>query len=384
MHGLSMPAFTNMRHRAHDADVEAFELRMRAGGLHRVEELLHLGDRVVEHHRRPGPAAVGAQLQVVEAAGVAGGDLGPDARDAGERPARCPCRCTPVVRLMITPGQAARIASQTSAATSGSHDGRCPCPSSWRRMCTCMMDAPALNASRASAAICAAVTGTGCCAGSVEHAGERAGEDRFVHVVFLGIELEFDQHRARAPPCRAPRRARAPTTPSPAALSHISIFIASTQPAAGPRPRAGRPRPPPARRRPPPARARRAPRRPRRAAGRRRLREDVHGGVARDVHALAVVDDQPLAAHAVDRRPRASPSPSHGCSTDVQRALRPRARRARSTASVRVTPAHASATRRATRTLAAIGPLRAARRPAPACAAPRRSPSPRPRAAARR
>jgi hypothetical protein len=30
-----------------------------------------------------------------------------------------------------------------------------------------MMDAPALNASRASAAICAGVTGTGCCLGLV-------------------------------------------------------------------------------------------------------------------------------------------------------------------------------------------------------------------------
>ena len=52
---------------------------------------------------------------------------------------------TPVVRLMITPGQASRIASTMAAATSGSHDGRCPLPGSCWRRCTCMMAAPALK-----------------------------------------------------------------------------------------------------------------------------------------------------------------------------------------------------------------------------------------------
>ena len=33
---------------------------------------------------------------------------------------------TPVVWLMITPGQAARMASLQALATSGSHDGKCP------------------------------------------------------------------------------------------------------------------------------------------------------------------------------------------------------------------------------------------------------------------
>ena len=73
----------------------------------------------------------------------------------------------PVVRLMITPGHAALIASITLCATSGSHDGRWPMPGRWSRRCTCMIAAPALNASRASLAICAGVTGTGCCLGSV-------------------------------------------------------------------------------------------------------------------------------------------------------------------------------------------------------------------------
>ena len=51
---------------------------------------------------------------------------------------------TPVVRLMMTPGQAARMASTTSWATSGSQLGMWPMPGSCARMCTCMMLAPAL------------------------------------------------------------------------------------------------------------------------------------------------------------------------------------------------------------------------------------------------
>ena len=41
---------------------------------HHVEVLLHFADRVVEDHRRPGPLAVVLDLQVVQAAGVAGRD----------------------------------------------------------------------------------------------------------------------------------------------------------------------------------------------------------------------------------------------------------------------------------------------------------------------
>ena len=60
---------------AHDADVEAFELRDRVDGLHHVEIVLHLLDRVVEQHRRPGPGVVGLHLQIIQRAGVAGRDL---------------------------------------------------------------------------------------------------------------------------------------------------------------------------------------------------------------------------------------------------------------------------------------------------------------------
>ncbi|GCC47698.1 hypothetical protein chiPu_0031877, partial [Chiloscyllium punctatum] len=60
---------------AHDTDVEAFEFRDGAGRLHHVEIILHLLDRVIEHHRRPGPGVVGLDLQIIQRAGVAGGDL---------------------------------------------------------------------------------------------------------------------------------------------------------------------------------------------------------------------------------------------------------------------------------------------------------------------
>ena len=59
------------------------------------------------------------------------------------------------------------MALTTDSATSGSQLGRWPRPSSCMRRCTCMIEAPALKASRASAAICAGVTGTGCCFGLV-------------------------------------------------------------------------------------------------------------------------------------------------------------------------------------------------------------------------
>ena len=60
---------------AHDADVETFEFGDRAGLLHDVEIVLHLLDRVIEHHRRPGPGVVGLHLEIVQRAGVAGRHL---------------------------------------------------------------------------------------------------------------------------------------------------------------------------------------------------------------------------------------------------------------------------------------------------------------------
>ena len=71
--------------RADDAEVEALELGRGAGGLHRLEHGLDLDDGIIEEHRRPGPGAVGPGLEIVEAAGVAGGDLGADRLQAGDR-----------------------------------------------------------------------------------------------------------------------------------------------------------------------------------------------------------------------------------------------------------------------------------------------------------
>src|ERR1044072_2563961 len=73
----------------------------------------------------------------------------------------------PEVWLMITPGQASRIACWVSLLTLPSQDGRCPLSGAcWRRW-MCMMLAPGLNAALASRAICSGVTGTLCCFGSV-------------------------------------------------------------------------------------------------------------------------------------------------------------------------------------------------------------------------
>src|SRR5712691_2788889 len=54
-----------------------------------------------------------------------------------------------------------------ATATLGSHEGRCPWPCPCWRKCTCITQAPASNARRASRAISSGVTGTGCCRGSV-------------------------------------------------------------------------------------------------------------------------------------------------------------------------------------------------------------------------
>src|SRR5262249_36999462 len=59
----------------YDADIEALELRNRAGHLHDVEIILHFLDSIIEHHRRPGPGLVGLHLHITERAGIAGGDL---------------------------------------------------------------------------------------------------------------------------------------------------------------------------------------------------------------------------------------------------------------------------------------------------------------------
>ena len=50
-----------------------------------VEIVLHLLDRVIEHHRRPGPGVVGLHLQIVQRAGIAGGHFGPGLAHAIER-----------------------------------------------------------------------------------------------------------------------------------------------------------------------------------------------------------------------------------------------------------------------------------------------------------
>jgi hypothetical protein len=60
---------------AHDADVKTFELGNRARRLHDVEIVLHLLDRIIEHHRRPGPAVVRLHLEIIQRAGVAGRNL---------------------------------------------------------------------------------------------------------------------------------------------------------------------------------------------------------------------------------------------------------------------------------------------------------------------
>ena len=72
-----------------------------------------------------------------------------------------------MVWLMITPGQASRIACWISRDTATSHDGRWPLPGACWRKWICMMLAPASKAALASRAICSGVTGTWCCLGSV-------------------------------------------------------------------------------------------------------------------------------------------------------------------------------------------------------------------------
>ena len=96
-----------------------------------------------------------------------------------------------------------------------------------------MIDAPALKASRASAAICAGVTGTGCCFGLVStpvSAQVRMALSMCLRRFGASGELEFDEQAAAAPPARlGAARRRARRAPPPPAVTHISIFIASTQ-----------------------------------------------------------------------------------------------------------------------------------------------------------
>ena len=70
---------------AHDADVEAFEFGNRLRVLHDVEIILHLLDRIIEHHRRPRPGVVALYFQIIQRAGVAGRHLRPGLAHAIER-----------------------------------------------------------------------------------------------------------------------------------------------------------------------------------------------------------------------------------------------------------------------------------------------------------
>ena len=70
---------------AHDADVETFKFGDRVDCLHHVEIVLHLLDRVIEHHRRPGPGVVGLHFEIIQRAGVAGGHFRPGLAHAIER-----------------------------------------------------------------------------------------------------------------------------------------------------------------------------------------------------------------------------------------------------------------------------------------------------------
>src|SRR3954447_10902939 len=58
-----------------NADIETFEFRNRARHLHDVEIVLYLLDRVIEHHRRPGPIVVGLDLEIIQRTGIARRDL---------------------------------------------------------------------------------------------------------------------------------------------------------------------------------------------------------------------------------------------------------------------------------------------------------------------
>src|SRR6218665_3799170 len=98
---------------------------------------------------------------------------------------------TPVVRLMMTPGQASRMAVSISAATSGSQLGKRPMPGVCWRRCTCMIEAPASKASRAAAAISAAVTGTGGRGGAVS-TPVSAQVRMALSMVSVLVRLKFD------------------------------------------------------------------------------------------------------------------------------------------------------------------------------------------------
>ncbi len=73
-------------HTTDDADVKAFEFRNRIRHLHHIEIVLHFLDRIIEHHRRPGPAVVGLHFQIVQRAGIAGRHLRFGFAHAVERP----------------------------------------------------------------------------------------------------------------------------------------------------------------------------------------------------------------------------------------------------------------------------------------------------------
>ncbi len=80
------PGLGEHPHRADDPGIETLELGLGPRLRHHGDDLGHLFDRVVEQHRRPGPAPVRPGFQIVERARVAGGDLGPARPQAGDRP----------------------------------------------------------------------------------------------------------------------------------------------------------------------------------------------------------------------------------------------------------------------------------------------------------
>jgi hypothetical protein len=133
---------------------------------------------------------------------------------------------------------------------------------------------PALKASRASAAIWAGVTGTGCCLGLVSTpvSAQVRMALSWDHVSALPSRFEFDQQGAGGH--RPGRRPGCTTVTRPAACadSHISIFMASTQTSGWPSATASPTATGPGRPRRPRARGRGWGRGPHRGSGMRRLR----------------------------------------------------------------------------------------------------------------
>src|SRR5271157_1004269 len=101
---------------------------------------------------------------------------------------------TPVVWLIMMPGQASRIAATMAVATLGSHEGQCPRFGSCRRKWTWTTLAPSSNARFASRAISSGVTGAGYSAGLV-----RTPVSAQVTTAFsMSVSVRFDGEQQRA------------------------------------------------------------------------------------------------------------------------------------------------------------------------------------------